>query len=136
MPGFWRIHAYNIGGLVYNLDEIEHGVLRANKGEYIFVRYPVKQIFFVYRKIFCQATRPPASPSLKIPTHGIRWRCPASTRGSTSPSTAARGRVLRSASTPRTGRLCFIYRVLSCRNDLELETNHQRSFHNYGEGPY
>ena len=32
MKGFWRIHAYNIGGLVYNLDEIEHGVLRRNKG--------------------------------------------------------------------------------------------------------
>ena len=32
MKGFWRIHAYNIGGLVYSLDEIEHGVLRMNKG--------------------------------------------------------------------------------------------------------
>ena len=32
MKGFWRIHAYNIGGLIYNLDEIEHGVLRRNKG--------------------------------------------------------------------------------------------------------
>lgn len=32
VPGFWKIHAYNIGGCVYNLDEIEHGVLRANKG--------------------------------------------------------------------------------------------------------
>ena len=33
VPGFWKIHAYNIGGCVYNLDEIEHGVLRANKGK-------------------------------------------------------------------------------------------------------
>jgi len=32
VPGFWKIHCYNIGGLVYTLDEIEHGVLRANKG--------------------------------------------------------------------------------------------------------
>merc|ERR1719474_1807566 len=32
VPGFWKIHCYNIGGLVYSLDEIEHGVLRANKG--------------------------------------------------------------------------------------------------------
>jgi len=30
--GFWKIHAYNIGGLVYTLDQMEHGVLRANKG--------------------------------------------------------------------------------------------------------
>jgi len=30
--GFWKIHAYNIGGLIYSLDEIEHGVLRSNKG--------------------------------------------------------------------------------------------------------
>jgi len=32
VPGFWKIHAYNIGGLVYTLDQMEHGVLRANKG--------------------------------------------------------------------------------------------------------
>jgi len=32
VPGFWKIHCYNIGGSVYTLDEIEHGVLRANKG--------------------------------------------------------------------------------------------------------
>lgn len=32
VPGFWKIHCYNIGGLVYTLDEIEHGVLRNNKG--------------------------------------------------------------------------------------------------------
>ena len=33
VSGFWKIHAYNIGGLVYTLDQMEHGVLRANKGE-------------------------------------------------------------------------------------------------------
>jgi len=32
VPGFWKIHAYNIGGLVYTLDQMEHGVLRANRG--------------------------------------------------------------------------------------------------------
>jgi len=32
VPGFWEIHCYDIGGLVYNLDEMEHGVLRSNKG--------------------------------------------------------------------------------------------------------
>merc|ERR1712047_70812 len=32
VPGFWSITCYNIGGLVYCLDDIEHGVLRANKG--------------------------------------------------------------------------------------------------------
>lgn len=32
VAGFWSIHCYNIGGLVYSLDEIEHGVLRANRG--------------------------------------------------------------------------------------------------------
>jgi len=32
VPGFWSITCYNIGGLVYSLDDIEHGVLRANKG--------------------------------------------------------------------------------------------------------
>merc|ERR1719216_817822 len=32
VPGFWKIHAYNIGGLVYALDQMEHGVLRANRG--------------------------------------------------------------------------------------------------------
>jgi hypothetical protein len=30
--GFWKIHCYNIGGAVYSLDDIEHGVLRANRG--------------------------------------------------------------------------------------------------------
>ena len=25
---FWQVTAYNIGGLVYSLDDIEHGVLR------------------------------------------------------------------------------------------------------------
>jgi len=29
---FWSIHCYKIGGYVYNLDDMEHGVLRANKG--------------------------------------------------------------------------------------------------------
>lgn len=32
VAGFWKIHCYNIGGLIYSLDDIEHGVLRANKG--------------------------------------------------------------------------------------------------------
>lgn len=32
VPGFWKIHCYNIGGSVYTLDEIEHGILRANNG--------------------------------------------------------------------------------------------------------
>jgi len=32
VPGFWKIHAYKIGGQVFNLDEIEHGVLRSNRG--------------------------------------------------------------------------------------------------------
>jgi len=32
VPDFWSITCYNIGGLVYSLDDIEHGVLRANKG--------------------------------------------------------------------------------------------------------
>eukprot|EP00091_Calanus_sinicus_P010377 TRINITY_DN24186_c0_g1_i1.p1 TRINITY_DN24186_c0_g1~~TRINITY_DN24186_c0_g1_i1.p1 ORF type:complete len:278 (+),score=39.79 TRINITY_DN24186_c0_g1_i1:264-1097(+) len=32
VPGFWKIHCYNIGGSVYTLDEIEHGVLRTNNG--------------------------------------------------------------------------------------------------------
>ena len=32
VPGFWKLHCYNIGGLVYTLDQIEHGVLRTNKG--------------------------------------------------------------------------------------------------------
>ena len=29
---FWAIHCYNIGGQVFTLDEIEHGVLRDNQG--------------------------------------------------------------------------------------------------------
>jgi len=32
VANFWSIHCYNIGGYVYNLDDMEHGVLRANKG--------------------------------------------------------------------------------------------------------
>jgi len=32
VPGFWKLHCYNIGGLVYTLDQIEHGVLRSNAG--------------------------------------------------------------------------------------------------------
>ena len=30
---FWQVTAYNIGGLVYSLDDIEHGVLRGEEGE-------------------------------------------------------------------------------------------------------
>ena len=32
IPNFWTDYCYNIGGLEYSLDDIEHGVLRANKG--------------------------------------------------------------------------------------------------------
>jgi len=32
VPGFWKIHCYNIGGSNYSLDDMEHGVLRNNKG--------------------------------------------------------------------------------------------------------
>jgi len=32
VAGFWRIHCYKVGGFVYSLDDMEHGVLRANKG--------------------------------------------------------------------------------------------------------
>jgi len=32
VAGFWKIHAYNIGGFPYTLDQMEHGVLRANRG--------------------------------------------------------------------------------------------------------
>ena len=28
----WSKYAYNVGGLLFTLDEIEHGVLRCNKG--------------------------------------------------------------------------------------------------------
>ena len=28
----WTKYAYNVGGLLFTLDEIEHGVLRCNKG--------------------------------------------------------------------------------------------------------
>lgn len=32
ITGFWRTFAYNIGGLVYTLDDLEHGILRENAG--------------------------------------------------------------------------------------------------------
>ena len=32
IPNFWTDYCYNIGGFDYSLDDIEHGVLRANKG--------------------------------------------------------------------------------------------------------
>jgi len=32
IPEFWDKYCYNIGGLDYSLNDIEHGVLRANKG--------------------------------------------------------------------------------------------------------
>merc|ERR1711910_47686 len=32
IPQFWDKYCYNIGGLDYSLNDIEHGVLRANKG--------------------------------------------------------------------------------------------------------
>ena len=28
----WNKYAYNVGGLLFTLDEIEHGVLRCNRG--------------------------------------------------------------------------------------------------------
>ena len=28
----WTSYAYNVGGLLFTLDEIEHGILRVNKG--------------------------------------------------------------------------------------------------------
>ena len=28
----WTKYAYNVGGLLFTLDEIEHGILRCNKG--------------------------------------------------------------------------------------------------------
>lgn len=31
VKGFWQNTCYNIGGHVYSLDDIEHGVLRANR---------------------------------------------------------------------------------------------------------
>ena len=30
--GMWNKFAYNVGGLLFTLDEIEHGILRCNKG--------------------------------------------------------------------------------------------------------
>ena len=40
VPGFWKIHAYKIGGQVFNLDEIEHGVLRSNRGKnWYFIKF-------------------------------------------------------------------------------------------------
>jgi len=32
VQGMWTKYAYNVGGLLFTLDEIEHGVLRCNKG--------------------------------------------------------------------------------------------------------
>jgi len=32
IPDFWSNYCYNIGGLEYSLDDIEHGILRANRG--------------------------------------------------------------------------------------------------------
>jgi len=32
VEGFWSIHCYVVGGLTYSLDDMEHGVLRSNKG--------------------------------------------------------------------------------------------------------
>merc|ERR1711872_123238 len=32
IPDFWSVYCYNIGGLEYSLDDIEHGILRANRG--------------------------------------------------------------------------------------------------------
>lgn len=38
ISGFWGSFAYNIGGLVYTLDELEHGILRGNAGHPIAAR--------------------------------------------------------------------------------------------------
>ena len=32
LQGMWTKYAYNVGGLLFTLDEIEHGILRCNKG--------------------------------------------------------------------------------------------------------
>ena len=32
VQGMWSRFAYNVGGLLFTLDEIEHGILRCNKG--------------------------------------------------------------------------------------------------------
>lgn len=31
VPNFWGTHAYNIGGFIFTLDDIEHGILRGNR---------------------------------------------------------------------------------------------------------
>ena len=31
IAGFWNVTCYNIGGLTYSLDDLEHGLLRGNK---------------------------------------------------------------------------------------------------------
>ena len=31
LAGFWNVTCYNIGGLTYSLDDLEHGLLRGNK---------------------------------------------------------------------------------------------------------
>ena len=33
VPRFWKVMCYNIGGNIYSLDDMEHGVLRANSGK-------------------------------------------------------------------------------------------------------
>ena len=39
---FWRVHAYNIGGLVFSLDDLEHGILRGkDDGNSLFLHYKV-----------------------------------------------------------------------------------------------
>lgn len=40
IPGFFRRAAYDIGGRVYNLDVIEHGILRGNRGHPLRVVVP------------------------------------------------------------------------------------------------
>ena len=31
LAGFWNVTCYNIGGQIYSLDDLEHGLLRGNK---------------------------------------------------------------------------------------------------------
>jgi hypothetical protein len=42
MEGMWTSYSYCVGGHVLNLDEIEHGILRANSGH---PKTPEKPIF-------------------------------------------------------------------------------------------
>ena len=61
---FWSLTAYNIGGHVFSLDDIEHGVLRGN-GHLVHFIYPKlyskKFIYHIYIYIYITA-RQQATP--------------------------------------------------------------------------